>query len=198
MKYTMSLKNDIDRIDHMSFTVGDRKMYNNDPMYSYHNILASCDESNTKKGNLQLIVSNEELPIAYSANHSVLIRLSRDSKLLTVLRDIERKIREVAPTGMCIAPMVKESEEDEDWDPSFKLKTEYAATHQNSTGCFEQGHVLTRCMFSVSRLNHYQGTYHYALILKSALISNMPSSSSSSSSRQEGIERDNLAMLDEN
>ena len=191
-RLTLSLKNDAETLSGLSFQLGEKKKYKNDPLYGYHDV--KCQGSHQMFNGLQLIVTeeSEELSIVYSGNNTILLRLRENSKLLELLRGIQAKIEAAAPPGMSLAPLVKEAEQ-EGWAPSFKMKTDWTAVHTDSTGQLQQGHVLKRCLFTISRINHYQGRYYHGIILKSALISNIPCSHGNSNDTEE----EDLAMLDE-
>ena len=180
---TLSLKKDYSKIMDLPFHVSEKKMYKSDPLYSFHNLY--CDD----KKQLQIVVSGIDLPISYAGNNAVLIKL-RQNKLLTVLRRIEDMVRAAAPSDMSVKPLVKEPDEDT-WAPSIKFKTDKCAVHKDSSGSLSQGCVLKRCLFSVSRLNHYQGSYYFACYLKSAMIGPFQESN------DEEISEEHLALLDE-
>ena len=74
---------------------------------------------------------------------------------------------------MVMNPLINEPD-NEAYDCSFKLKTDWCAVHPKSTGTLQQGNVLSRCLFSIGRLNLYQGRYCWACVLKSALINDTP------------------------
>ena len=191
---TLSAKNDFDQINNLSFGFGQRKMYRNDPMYAFYNIQCHAgDDSGTPTNAklMQLVVSNTELPIAYAGNNTILVRLKRDSQLMQILCGIEAKVKAAAPPGVSVESLVKDNG---DYEPSFKMKTEWTALHEKSTGALEQGCVLKRCLFCVGRLNHYQGRYHWGLILKSALVSDTPSEPYDTHA---AMAQENLAMLDD-
>ena len=164
---TLSLKNNYDQLLNVKLSLSDRKMYKNDTMFSYHNVL--CEHGN-KIGQLQIVCSNLKLPIGYAGNGAVLVKLrGSDNPLLNVMRGIERQIMASAPSGMVVKPLVKEPDQDS-WCPSLKLKTDRCAIHKDSNGTLQQGCVLERCLITVSRMNHYQGSYYGACYLKSAQI----------------------------
>ena len=193
---TLSIKNDFNTTSNLRFGLGSRKTYRNDPMFAYHTIecTASDTPSDEHGKQMQLVISNTELPISYAGNGGILVRLKRGSELHMVLRDIEAKVRASAPPGLCVAPLVKEPD-NQQWDPSFKLKSDWCAVHTDSTGTLEQGCVLKRCLFSMGRLNHYQGKYHWGCVLKSALIGDTPSEEFGHD--REAMAQESLDLLDE-
>ena len=189
---TLSMKNDLEAIGALTFGLSARKMYRNDPLYAYHTIHCHSGDApaDAPGKQMQLVISNMELPISYAGNGSILVRLKRGSTLHRMLSNIEEKVRKAAPPGLSVAPLVKEPDNQE-WDPSLKLKTEWTGIHSESTGALEQKCVLKRCLFSIGRLNHYQGRYHWGVVLKSCLISDTPSEPYNN----ETLMQENLDML---
>lgn len=188
---TLSLKNNFDDLMNCNMTLSDKKMYKNDPLYSYYNILCQKDNNNQNdKGQLQIVVSNLQLPIGFSGHGAVLVKLKgKENKLLQVLKHIEEQV--AAATGLSISQLVKEPDQDT-WYPSFKLKTDKCAVHKDSRGTLQQGCVLERCLITVSRLNHYQGTWYYACYLKSAQIGLCEIDT-----KEEEEDEESLALLDD-